>query len=94
MTMVTVRIPAPLRSFTGGRDQVEVEGLTVGEVLIALGRRHDGVLERVLTPDGESRHFVNIFVGGENVRSLAGLETAVREGDVVSIVPAVAGGLP
>lgn len=92
MTTVRVRIPMPLRAFTGGAEEVEVTGATVGEALQALGRRHEGLLPRVLGPDGELRQFVNVFVAGRNVRSLSGLATPVAEGDVISIVPAVAGG--
>lgn len=92
MTTVKVRIPMPLRAYTGGAEEVEVSGATVGEALQALGRRHEGLLPRVLGPDGELRQFVNVFVAGGNVRSLSGLATPVAEGDVISIVPAVAGG--
>jgi molybdopterin converting factor small subunit len=94
MATVTVRIPAPLRSFTGGAGELEAVGATVGEVLSALGARHDGLTERVLAADGSPRSFVNLFLGQQDVRALAGLETPVREGDVLSIVPAVAGGRP
>lgn len=87
-----VRIPTPLRSFTGGADEVAVDGATVAEALDDLGRAHEGVLERVLDADGKVRSFVNVFVGDRNVRSLDGLATPIGEGDVISIVPAVAGG--
>lgn len=92
MSDVTIRIPTPLRTYTGGRDEVRVQAVTVGEALAALGAAHDGVLARVLSPEGELRQFVNIFVGARNVRSLQGLATPVAPGDVLSIVPAVAGG--
>ncbi|MFQ5937733.1 MAG: MoaD/ThiS family protein, partial [Acidiferrobacterales bacterium] len=94
MSSVTVRIPTPLRQFTGGADQVRAEGATVGDVLEALGAAHAGLLERVMNPHGEPRNFVNIYLGSENVRSLGGLETPVSNNDVISIVPAVAGGTP
>jgi len=90
----TVRIPTPLRSFTGGADEVTVVGSTVGEVLSNLGTDHDGLLERVLDERGEVRHFVNLFLGGNDVRGLRGLQTPVGDGDVLSIIPAVAGGGP
>lgn len=89
---VSVRIPTPLRSHTGGADEVSVEGSTVHEALIALGRAHEGILERVVAPGGELRQFVNVFLGAQNVRVLRGLATPLVEGDVISIVPAVAGG--
>ena len=60
--------------------------------LQAQGAAHDGLLARVLTPEGEPRQFVNIYLGGRNVRTLQGMATRVAEGDVISIVPAVAGG--
>lgn len=89
---VIIRIPMPLRAYTGGAGEVEVKGGTVRDALAELGTRHDGILGRVLAPDGQLRQFVNIFLGSRNVRSLAGLETAVAEGDVIAIIPAVAGG--
>ncbi len=92
MPTVTVRIPTPLRSFTSGADQVQAEGATVGEALATLRSSHEGLVENVLGPDGELRNFVNVFVGSDNVRSLQGLKTPLSEGDVLAIVPAVAGG--
>ena len=92
MTTVTVRIPTPLRSYTQGADEVRVEGATVAEAIRALGAAHDGLLTRVLTAEGEPRQFVNIYLGSRNVRALQGMATRVTEGDVISIVPAVAGG--
>lgn len=93
-TRVRVRLPTPLRAFTKGEGEVIVEGPTVGAVLAELGSRHAGLLERVLTPEGETRNFVNIYLGSNDVRSLQGLSTLVSEGDVLTIVPAVAGGGP
>lgn len=93
MSKATVRIPTPLRAFTGGAGQVEVEGSTVGQALDALGRQHGGILERVLDPQGRVRGFVNIYVGEANVKSLGGLDAALPDSAVISIVPAVAGGL-
>ena len=92
MTTVTVRIPTPLRSYTQGADEVRTEGATVAEVMRTLGTACDGLLARVLTAEGEPRQFVNIYLGSRNVRALRGMETPVNEGDVISIVPAVAGG--
>ncbi|MBI2297019.1 MAG: MoaD/ThiS family protein [Betaproteobacteria bacterium] len=92
MSRVTVRIPTPLRPHTGGADEVGLEGTTVGEVLQRLGAAHDGLLARVLTAEGEPRQFVNIYLGSRNVRGLEGMATRVSDGDVISIVPAVAGG--
>ena len=92
MANVTVRIPTPLRSFTSGADQVAARGDTVGEVLRDLSYAHAGLKERILEPDGRLRNFVNLFVSSRNIRTLDGLDTAVAEGVVLSIVPAVAGG--
>ena len=89
---VTVRIPTPLRSFTGGVDEVAASGGTVGDVLAALGQRHAGLLSRLLDGEGRVRHFVNVYVGQQDIRSLQGLDSPVRDGDVLSIIPAVAGG--
>ena len=92
MTMITIRIPTPLRSFTGGADEVAMEGNTVGEILTALGMAHEGLIDRVLTEDGEIRQFVMIYRGSDDVRTLDGLDTVVADGDILSIIPAVAGG--
>ncbi len=89
---VTVRVPTVLRRLTEGRDEVEAEGATVAHVLDAVGRRHDGFREKVLTDGGALRPFLNVFVNGEDVRFASGLDTPVRDGDEVSIVPSVAGG--
>ena len=80
MTQVTVRIPMPLRSFTGGVAEVAGAGGTVREVLAALGQDHSGLLPRILTPEGQIRGFVNIYLGEDNVRVLQGLDTSVPEG--------------
>ena len=92
MNNVTIRIPTPLRSYTDGADEVRVRAQTVGEALRALGAAHDGLLSRILDVAGEPRPFVNIYVSGTNVRARDGLAGAVAEGEVISIVPAVAGG--
>ena len=88
---VTVKIPAQLRAATGGEGELEVEGGTVGEALDAVFNQHDGLRERI-TQDGDLRRFVNVYVSGEDIRFQDGLETAVNDGDEVTILPAVAGG--
>ena len=93
MTKVTVRIPAPLRSYTQGADEVRVSGTNVAEALISLAAAHDGLSARILTAEGEPRHFVSVYFVRRNVRTLRGMATPVSEGDVISIVPAVAGGV-
>ena len=88
---ITVKIPAQLRAVTGGEGELEVEGGTVGEALDAVFDQHDGLRERI-TQDGDLRRFVNVYVSGEDIRFQDGLETAVNDGDEVTILPAVAGG--
>jgi MoaD family protein len=88
---VLVKIPTQLRALTGGEGETEVEGGSVGEVLEALYERYEGLRERI-TEDGELRRFVNIYARGEDIRFGDGLETAVEDGDEVTILPAVAGG--
>lgn len=89
---VTVRVPSPLRRLTDGAAQLEVEGGDVRTVLSNLEDAHPGFAERLLDDDGELRRFVNVYVRDEDIRHQEGLETEVAEGEVVSIVPAVAGG--
>jgi molybdopterin converting factor small subunit len=86
-----VRIPTPLRTLTGGADEVSASGGTVGEVIEDLEKRHPGIRDRLLDAKGV-RRFVNIYVGEEDVRFLDGLKTALKAGDQISIVPAIAGG--
>ncbi|PZS10653.1 MAG: molybdopterin synthase sulfur carrier subunit [Solirubrobacterales bacterium] len=88
---VTVKIPTQLRSATDGEATTEVEGSTVGEVLDALYERYDGLRSRI-AQDGGLRRFVNVYVGGEDIRFGDGLQTQVSDGDEVTILPAVAGG--
>ncbi|HUI04612.1 MAG TPA: ubiquitin-like small modifier protein 1 [Acidimicrobiales bacterium] len=89
---VTVRVPAQLRSLCGGASQVEVEASTVGEALKALDAAHPGFADRLFDDTGALRRFVNVFLAEEDVRFLDGLDTAVADGQTLSIVPAVAGG--
>ena len=89
---VTVKIPTQLRAVTGGEAETEVEDAgTVGEVLDGLYERYDGLRERIAV-DGDLRRFVNVYVQGEDIRFLEGLDTPVDDGDEVTILPAVAGG--
>jgi molybdopterin converting factor small subunit len=92
MTEVTVRIPGPLRPFTAGEHELRVAAGTVAEVISRIGERHPQVPPRLLTPEGDLRPYVNIFVGAANVRGLQGLATNVAQGTIISIIPAVAGG--
>lgn len=89
---VVVKVPTILRKHTGGEGQVEGDGATVREVLEDLDARFPGLRARLVTDDGGLHRFVNVYVNEEDVRYLGSLETEVRDGDVVSILPAVAGG--
>jgi molybdopterin synthase sulfur carrier subunit len=89
---VMVRIPTPLRRVTNGQDKVNVEGGTLSEVVGALENEFPGIRERLCDDTGALRNFVNVYVNGEDVRFLEGLDTSTSDGDEISIVPAVAGG--
>ena len=89
---VEVRIPTILRQHTGGEARLTGEGATLRDVLADLDTRHPGLLARVVSDDGSLHRFVNVYVNEEDVRYLGALETEVGDGDVVSILPAVAGG--
>jgi MoaD family protein len=91
---VTVKIPTQLREAAGGQAETEVEGSTVGEVLDALFQQFTDLRERLSDHDGRLRRFVNVYVGGEDIRFGDGLDTPVADGDEVQILPAVAGGCP
>ena len=90
--MPTIRIPTPLRKLTDGEGQVRVDGADLRAALLDLEARYPGIGERVFEASGELRRFVNVFVRDEDVRFQQGLDTALDDTDVVSIVPAVAGG--
>lgn len=89
---VTVKIPTPLRSLTNNADSASIEATDLGAVVTALEAQFPGMRERLLDDSGEIRRFVNVYVNGEDVRFLSGLATALKAGDEVSLVPAVAGG--
>jgi molybdopterin synthase sulfur carrier subunit len=88
---VSVKIPTQLRAATEGESKATVDGTTVGEVLDALYERY-GELRSRIAEDGGLRRFVNVYVDGEDIRFLDGLDTQVKDGDEVTILPAVAGG--
>src|SRR5579872_4619350 len=89
---IIVRIPTTLRKITGGAARLDAQGATVREALNSIVTLHPELGERVYDEDGHLRRFVNLFVGGEDIRFLNGLETPLTEGAELSIVPAVAGG--
>ena len=90
--MAQVRIPTPLRKYTGGAEVVQADGATVAAIVADLDKRNPGIRDRICDESGAVRRFVNIFVNGEDIRFQQNLDTAVKAGDEVSIVPAIAGG--
>jgi molybdopterin synthase sulfur carrier subunit len=91
---VRVRIPTPLKKLAGERDVIEAQGRTVGEVLRWLTETYPGLEERLRDEQGEVRRFINIYVNDEDIRFNQNLETPLKEGDQISIIPAIAGGSP
>jgi molybdopterin synthase sulfur carrier subunit len=89
---VTVRIPTPLRQVTKGNAEVQAKGDTVDDVIADLERQFPGLKERLVDEGGELRRFINVYVNEEDIRFMDGRKTALKEGDSVSIVPAIAGG--
>ncbi len=89
---ILVRIPTPLRSITKGAGETHAKGETVADLIQDLERQHPGLRERILDESGEVRRFINIYVNEEDIRFLKGKETSLKDGDEVSIVPAIAGG--
>lgn len=89
---VTVKIPTPLRNLTGDVSEVTAASDTITALVEELEGTYPGMRERLLDEGGELRRFVNLFVNGEDIRFMDGLQTALGEGDEISIVPAVAGG--
>jgi molybdopterin synthase sulfur carrier subunit len=87
-----VRVPTPLRRLTNNQDKVEVEASTIAEFIDGMEEAYPGIKERLMDESGQLRYFVNIYLNGEDVRFLQGVDTATQSGDEISIVPAVAGG--
>jgi molybdopterin synthase sulfur carrier subunit len=89
---IRVRVPTPLRRFTAGIDEVPANGDSVRAVIEDLEQRHPGMRERLLDDSGGLRRFVNIYLNGDDIRFLQQLDSKVKDGDDISIVPAIAGG--
>lgn len=89
---VTVRVPTVLQKLSGGQDELVVGGNTVAEVLAAVASNHQALFARITTDDGAVRPFLNVFVNGEDIRFASDLQTKVRDGDEISIIPSIAGG--
>jgi molybdopterin synthase sulfur carrier subunit len=90
--VATVRIPTPLRRLTGNQAKVTVGGSTIAELVAALEAAYPGIRDRLVDDTGEIKRFVNVFVNGDEIRTLQGAATPLKEGDEVSIIPAMAGG--
>ena len=90
--MPKVKIPAPLRQYTGGNPEVEVGGATAGETLGNLAEEYPDIRQHLYTGDGKLRSFVNVYKGDEDIRYLDGTDTEVSENDELSIIPSIAGG--
>lgn len=90
--MIKVRIPTPLRPLTKGQGEVETKASSVLEMIETLNNVHPGIKDRLCDETGELRRFVNIYVNEEDIRFLKGKETSLKDGDEVSIIPAIAGG--
>lgn len=89
---VTIRIPSVLRTLTNGKETIELAATTVDEALAKLEAAHPGIKARLCDDNGKLRRFVNVFVGEEDIRFLDGQATAVKDGELIDIVPAIAGG--
>jgi molybdopterin synthase sulfur carrier subunit len=89
---IEARIPTILRSYTDGEKSVEGTGGTLGDLFVDLDSRHEGLRARLVGDDGSLQRFVNVYLNDEDVRFLGGAETPLSDGDVVTILPAVAGG--
>jgi molybdopterin converting factor small subunit len=90
---IKVMIPTPLRAYAGKKDSVEVKAATVAEALAALTTQFGDLKKHLFSNDGHLRSFVNVYVNDEDIRYLQKDQTAVREGDTISIVPSIAGGV-
>ena len=87
-----VRIPTPLRKLTNNEELVEVDAATIGDAITELQSRFPGIAERLVDDKGEVRRFVNVYVNEEDIRFLKNRETPLKDGDEISIIPAIAGG--
>lgn len=90
--MVTVRIPTPLRTLSGGQSEVKIAAGTLRQCIEELEARFPGFKARICEDSGTVRRFINIFVNGEDIRFLSGLDTPLKPGDEVTIIPSMAGG--
>ena len=90
--VVKVRVPTPLMKLTDNQSEVTAEGATISEILNNLESQFAGIKERICDENGAPRRFINIYLNEEDIRFLEGESTAVKDGDEISIIPAIAGG--
>jgi adenylyltransferase/sulfurtransferase len=90
--MPTLRIPTPLRSYTGGQSEIEVQGQTVGDVMQDLILHYPSIRPHLYNTEGELRPFVNLFIGENNIKDLQGLDTVLQASDRLLLIPSIAGG--
>lgn len=87
-----IRIPTPLRKLTNEAEIVEVDAVTIGAAILELQTKYPGIKERLMDDNGEVRRFVNVYVNEEDIRFLQNQQTPLKDGDEISIIPAIAGG--
>lgn len=90
--MPSVRIPTPLRKLTSDKDEVTISAANIAELIDQMEAQYPGIKNRLCDETGNVRRFINLYVNNEDIRFLSGKETALKEGDIVSIIPAIAGG--
>ncbi len=90
--MTTLRIPTPLRTYTGGKSEVNVTGAKISEALTDLAAQFPALKPHIFNDSGELRPFVNLFVGENNIKDLQGLDTPIKDGDRIMLIPSIAGG--
>lgn len=90
---INVRIPTPLRTLTQNQEIVRVQGSTISEIIDDLQKNYPGLKERICDENGELRRFLNIYLNNEDIRFKDGKETSINDGDEISIIPAIAGGV-
>ena len=90
---IKVRIPTPLMKLTDNQSEVSAEGETISDIINNLESQFNGIRDRICEESGSPRRFINIYINEEDIRFLEGEKTAVKDGDAISIIPAIAGGI-
>lgn len=90
---ITVRIPTPLRKLTNGKGELQVAAKNIGELIENLEKEYPGIKSRLCDESGNIRRFINIFINEEDIRFKENLKTSLKDGDDISVVPAIAGGI-